>query len=82
MPGDSPGTLRRPQSPVARFEQFEVWQLNQDRWEFLASFQDFAVANAMARSRSHRVRLLRVVYEDAKPVEQDILAEIGATRRE
>ncbi len=66
---------------LTRFEQFEIWEFNHDRWEFVASFVDFDVANALARRRTYRVRLMHVVYEDGKAVEQDILAEIGATRK-
>ncbi len=66
---------------MARFEQFEIWEFNRDRWEFLAAFPDFEIANAMARGRSYRVRLMRVVYEDAKSVEQEVITEIGATRQ-
>ncbi len=65
-----------------RFEQFEVWEFNNGRWEFIASFRDFDAANVMARRRSYRVRLLHVTYEDSKPVSQEVLAEIGATRQE
>ncbi len=67
---------------MSRFEQFEIWVLNGERWEFLASFADFDVANAVARARPHRVRLLHVVYEEGKAVAQEVLAEIGATREE
>ena len=65
---------------MARFEQFEVWEFNKERWEFVASFRDFDVANALARRRHYRVRLMRLVYEDGKAVEQEVLTEIGATR--
>jgi hypothetical protein len=66
---------------VARFEQYEVWEFNDDRWEMVASFPDFDLANAMARRRSYRVRLVRVTYEDGKAVQQQVLTEIGATRK-
>jgi hypothetical protein len=67
---------------MARFEQFEIWEHNRGRWEFIASFKDFDVAHVMARKRSYRVRLMHVVYENGKPVEQEVLTEIGATRDE
>ena len=63
-----------------RFEQFELWELNQGKWEFIAAFREFDVANLLAHRRSYRVRLMHVVYEDHKPVQQDVLTEIGATR--
>jgi hypothetical protein len=65
---------------MARFEQFEVWEFNDGRWQFIASFRDFDVAHVMAQRRSYRVRLMRVVYENGKAVEQEVLSEIGATR--
>jgi hypothetical protein len=67
---------------LARFEQYEVWEFNHGQWVFVASFVDFEIANTLARRRTYRVRLMRVTYEDGKPVEQDVLAEIGATRRD
>ncbi len=67
---------------MARFEQFEIWEFNGGKWEFIASFRDFEVANVMARRRTYRVRLMHVVYENGKPVEQEVLTEIGATRQE
>ena len=67
---------------MARWEQFEVWALKGEKWEFLASFLNFEVANALARNRPSRVRLIHAVYEDGKVVEQEILAEVGATRNQ
>ena len=67
---------------MTRFEQFEIWEFNRGRWDFTASFGDFDVAQAMARKRSYRVRLMHVVYEDGKAVDQQVLSEIGATRDE
>ncbi len=67
---------------MARFEQFEIWEFNAGRWEFIASFKDFDVANVMARRRTYRVRLMHVVYENGKAVEQQVLTDIGATRQE
>jgi len=67
---------------MARFEQFEIWEFNQGRWEFVASFKDFDVAQAMARTRRYRVRLMQVAYDNDKAVDQQVLTEIGATRDE
>ena len=67
---------------VARFQQYEVWQMNRGRWEFVASFLDFDVAYAVAKNRNERVRLLKVTYEDKTPVEQEVIAEVGATREQ
>ncbi len=50
------------------------------RWEFVASFVEFDVAYAVAKNRSDRVRLLKVTYDNGAPVEQEVIAEVGATR--
>jgi hypothetical protein len=67
---------------MARFEQFEIWEFNDGRWNFIASFKDFDVAHAMARTRRYRVRLMQVGYDGGKAVDQQVLTEIGATRNE
>jgi hypothetical protein len=67
---------------MARFEQFEVWEFNRGRWDFIASFRDFDVAQVMASKRRYRVRLMHVVYENGKAVDQQVLSEIGVTRDE
>jgi len=67
---------------VTRFQQFEVWQMNRGRWEFVACFLEFDVAYALTKNRNERVRLLKVTYENGAPVEQEVIAEVGATREE
>jgi hypothetical protein len=67
---------------VARFQQYEVWQMNQGKWEFVSAFPDFDVAYSIAKNRKNRVRLLKVVYENGASVEQEVIAEVGATRPE
>jgi len=67
---------------MAQWEQFEVWAQNGQRWEMIASFNDFEIASALARNRSSKMRLIHKVYENGKIVEQDVLAEVGATRGE
>jgi archaellin len=63
-------------------EHFEVWVLqDQDtHWARLATFPDFDVAHALARTRSSRVRLVQTAFADGKEVSAVVLAEIGATR--
>ena len=56
--------------------------MNRGRWEFVASFVDFDVAYAVAKNRDNRVRLLKVTYESELPVEQEVIAEVGATREQ
>ena len=65
---------------MARIEQYEIWVLSGEKWELTSAFRDFDVASAVARSRSTRVRLMRVIYEGGQVVEKHVLAEIGATR--
>ena len=65
---------------MARFEQFEIWEHKEGRWDLVASFRDFDLAQAMSRNPSHRVRMMRAVYENGKLVEEEVLSEIGATR--
>ena len=67
---------------MARLEQFEIWVLDHGKWQMIASFREFDIASAMARTRSSRMRLIRSVYENGQPVEQQVLAELGATREE
>lgn len=67
---------------MARFEQFEIWEFRDGRWNFIASFKDFDVAHAMACTRRYRVRLMQVGYDSGKAVDQQVLTEIGATRNE
>jgi len=67
---------------VSRFQQFEVWQMNEGRWELVSSFLDFDVAYSVAKNRNSRVRLLKVTYENGAAVEQEVIAEVGTTRTE
>ncbi len=65
-----------------RFDQYEIWVLNGDHWEMISWFRDLEVANAVARGRSRRVRLIHAVYEDRTRVQEEVIAEVGATREE
>jgi hypothetical protein len=56
--------------------------MSRGRWEFVASFLEFDVAYAVAKNRNERVRLLKVTYENGAPVEQEMIAEVGATREQ
>jgi hypothetical protein len=66
---------------LERFDQYEVWEFNNGRWELIGAFREFDVANVLAHRRTYRVRLMHVVYENDKPVQRDVLTEIGATRQ-
>ena len=61
-------------------EQFEVLTLNGDKWELVAAFLEFDLANEVARTRTANVRLVRRTYENGKQVSEDIILDLGATR--
>lgn len=65
-----------------RFQQFEVWQSTEGKWDQIASFLTCDVALALTSNRAHPVRLLKVTYENGHAVEQEVVAEVGATRSE
>jgi hypothetical protein len=67
---------------MSRFEHYEVWSQAGPVWEKVASLRDFDVASALTRSRSRGVRLMRITFEDGKPVEQEVLVDVGSTREE
>lgn len=67
---------------MTRFQQYEVWQMNEGKWEFVSSFPDFEVAYSVAKNRQSRVRLLKVTYEEGVSVEQEMIAEVGTPRNE
>ncbi len=65
---------------MGRVEQFEVLQLNGEKWELIAAFEDMDLATAVARNRSSNVRLVRSAYEDGKKVSEDVILDLGSTR--
>lgn len=65
---------------MARFDQYEVWIQNGDKWELSSAFPEFDVASAVAQARGARVRLVHATYEDSKLIEQQVIAEIGSVR--
>ncbi len=60
-----------------RFSQYQILVPSGERWTMIASFLDFNVACAVARSHGGHVRLLLVTYETGRPVEEELVAEIG-----
>jgi hypothetical protein len=66
---------------VARWEQYEIWSLTGSRWDLVGTFMDLGVASAVARCRTECFRVIRAVFEDSKRVEEEILVDIGATRK-
>jgi len=77
---------KRPRVPpitiesVARWEHFEVWAEKAGKWELIAAFLDFDVASAVARNYTYRMKLVHAVFEDGRRVQEETLAELGATR--
>jgi Cys-tRNA synthase (O-phospho-L-seryl-tRNA:Cys-tRNA synthase) len=67
---------------MARWEQYEIWVQNGEKWEMLASFLDFEVASAVARNRSSKMKVMLATYEDGAVVSKDVIAELGTTRAE
>ena len=65
---------------VARWEHFEVWAEKAGKWELIAAFLDFDVASAVARNYTYRMKLVHAVFEDGRRVQEETLAELGATR--
>ena len=64
------------------WEQYEVWAEKGGKWGKVVSSRDFDLASTVARNYRYKVRVILAGYEDGKPVRQDILAEVGSTRRE
>lgn len=67
---------------MARWEQYEIWVQNGEKWEMLASFLDFEVASVVARGRSSKMKLVLATYEGSTVVTKDVIAELGATSTE
>jgi hypothetical protein len=65
-----------------RWDQYEIWLHNGQKWEFVAAFRDFDVASAVARNKRYRMRLLHVFYDGSKKLEELVIAELGSTRQE
>jgi len=63
-----------------RWEHFEVWAEKAGKWQMVGAFLDFDVASAVARNYTYRMRLMHLVFEDGKKVQEEVLAELGTTR--
>jgi hypothetical protein len=62
------------------FEQYEIWILHGKQWTLASAYTDFELASAVANSHTHHMRLIHAIYENGVQVQQNILAEMGATR--
>lgn len=65
-----------------RFEQYEIWVWRGTRWEMSSAFAEFELASAVANTYTYRMKLIHAVYENGACVQQDVLAEVGATRQQ
>jgi hypothetical protein len=68
---------------MAKWKQYELWvQTAQNKWEIVGLFPSPELATAVANARAARTRLIEVLYDGAKMMGQEIIAELGNTRKE
>jgi hypothetical protein len=68
---------------MAKWKQYELWvQTSDSKWEIVGLFPSTELATAVANARASRSRLIEVLYDGSKMLGQEIIAEIGNTRKE
>ncbi|HLY92055.1 MAG TPA: hypothetical protein VKQ89_02245 [Candidatus Angelobacter sp.] len=68
---------------MAKWKQYELWVQKADsKWEIVGLFPSTELATAVANARSSRARLIEVLYDGSKMLGQEIIAEIGNTRKD
>jgi len=68
---------------MAKWKQYELWvQTGNSKWEIIGLFPSTELATAVANARGSRARLIEVLYDGSKMLGQEIIAEIGNTRKE
>ena len=68
---------------MAKWKQYELWaQTAQDKWEIVGLFPTTELATVVANARASRTRLIEVLYDGTKMMGQEIIAELGNTRKE
>jgi len=68
---------------MAKWKQYELWaQTAPNKWEIIGLFPSPELATAEANARAARTRLIEVLYDGAKMMGQEIIAELGNTRKE
>jgi hypothetical protein len=68
---------------MAKWKQYELWvQTTANKWEIVGLFPSTELATAVANARSSRSRLIEVLYDGSKMLGQEIIAEIGNTRKD
>lgn len=68
---------------MAKWKQYELWvQAAENKWEIVGIFPTTELATTIANARSTRTRLIEVLYDGSKMLGQEIIAELGNTRKE
>jgi hypothetical protein len=68
---------------MAKWKQYELWvQTGESKWEMVGVFPTTELATAVANARNTRSRLIEVLYDGSKLLGQEVVAELGAGRRE
>lgn len=68
---------------MAKWKQYELWvQTGENKWEMVGVFPNSELATAVANSRNTRSRLIEVLYDGSKLLGQEVVAELGTSRRE
>src|SRR5690349_11807484 len=89
--GSAPAGMRRScsrceklnETSMAKWKQYELWvQTAESKWEIVGIFPNTELATAVANARASRARLIEVFYDGSKMLGQEIIAEIGNTRKE
>lgn len=68
---------------MAKWKQYELWvQTGESKWEMVGVFPTPEIPTAMANARGSRARLIEVLYDGSKLLGQEVIAELGSSRRE
>jgi hypothetical protein len=68
---------------MAKWKQYELWvQSAENKWEIVGIFPTTELATVVANGRTTRARLIEVLYDGSKMQGQEIIAELGNTRKE
>jgi hypothetical protein len=68
---------------MAKWKQYEIWvQTSENKWEIVGIFPTTELATVVANGRTGRTRLIEVIYDGSKLQGQEIIAELGNTRKE
>jgi hypothetical protein len=68
---------------MAKWKQYEIWvQVADNKWEIVGIFPTTELATLVANGRTARTRMIEVMYDGPKMLGQEIIAELGNTRKE